>query len=104
MAFRASVIASFGEDFESQCAGDRRRLDQLHRNGVAEPIRLAGMVADQGMARLIVTVVVVANRARRTEAVGSGLRQFDEQSRAGVSADAALERRTNAIGEEIRDQ
>ena len=54
-------IAPFGEDFESQRTGDRRRLDQLHRDGIAQPVALAGVVADQRVARLVVAEVVVAD-------------------------------------------
>src|SRR6187549_1965828 len=47
IAFRHLFMAPFGHKLESQCACNRRSLDQLHRDGVAEPIGLAGVVADQ---------------------------------------------------------
>src|SRR4051794_38893284 len=78
MAFCANLIAPFGEDFESQRAGERRSLDKLHRDRIAEPVRLAGVVANQHMARLVVTVIVLANRARRHEAVRTGFVELHE--------------------------
>src|SRR4051812_525689 len=65
MALRPNLIAPFGEDFESQRAGNGRRLDQLHGDGVAQPVTFAGVIAGQRMARLIVTEIVVAQGARR---------------------------------------
>src|SRR4051794_9144212 len=59
MALRATLIAPFGDDFESQRPGHRRRLDQLHCYSVAQPVTLPGVVANQRVARLIVTEIVV---------------------------------------------
>src|SRR3954452_20878146 len=69
MALRANLIAPFGEDFESQRPGNGRRLGQLHGDGVAQPVTFAGVVADQCVARLIVTEIIVAQRAGRDEPV-----------------------------------
>ena len=85
-------------------AGDRRGLDQPHRDAIAEPVGLAAAVADQRVAVLVIAEIVVADGARRDEAVGAGVVELDEQAGAGHAGDAALERRADAIGEEMREQ
>src|SRR6185369_5891771 len=65
------LIAPFGGKLESQRAGNRRGLDQLHRHGIAEPVAFAGVVADQRVARLVIAIVIVADGACRNEAVGA---------------------------------
>src|SRR4051794_26395163 len=67
-ALRRALIAPFGQKLESQRARDRRGLDQLDGDMVAEPIALAGVVADQCVARLVIAVIVVADGACRNEA------------------------------------
>src|SRR4051812_40986067 len=67
-AFRRFLIAPFGQKLESQRARDRRRLDQLHGHRVAQPVALAGMVADQRVAWLVIAEIIVADRARGNEA------------------------------------
>src|SRR4051812_9068152 len=104
MALLTSLIAPFRQDFESQRAGNGRCLDELHRDGVAEPIRLTGMVTDQGVARLVVAVIVIADRARWHEAVGAGLSEFDEQPCTRDAADTPFKRGADPVREEVRDQ
>src|SRR6266404_3869980 len=101
---RCSVIAPFGQKLESQGTRNRGGLDQFDRHRIAQPVALAGMVPDQRMARLVVAVIVRAERARRNEAVRAGVVELDEQSRARDPADAARESRADAVGEEMRDQ
>ena len=52
----------------------------------------------------LIAVIVVAEGARRDEAVGAGLVELHEQAGARDAADAALEDRADAVGEEMRDQ
>ena len=88
----APVIAAFGQKLEAQRAGDRRRLDQLDRDAVAEPVasRRCGR-RPCACAVLVVAEVLVADGARRDEAVGAGVVELDEQAGAGDAGDAALE-------------
>src|SRR4051812_22222126 len=104
MALRANVIAPFGEDFESQRPGNRRRLDQLHGDGVAQPITFAGVVAGERVARLVVAEIVVADSACRYEPVRASLGELHEQTGARDAADTPLETCADAVAEEIRDQ
>ena len=53
---------------------------------------------------LLVAEIFGADGARRHEAVGAGLVQFDEQAGAGDAGDAAVEGGADAVGEEMRDQ
>src|SRR4051794_26268734 len=94
----SGLDASAGQQLEPQRAGDRRRLDQAHRDAIAEPPGLAGAVADQRVFGLVVAEKIVADGACRDEAVGAGLVELDEQAGAGRTADAALEGRADAVG------
>src|ERR1044072_8140506 len=73
IAFRHLFMAPFGHKLESQGSRNGGALDQLPGAGAAEPVGLAGVVADQRVARLVIAVVVVADRARRGAAIGAGL-------------------------------
>ena len=55
---------------ETQGSGNRRRLDELHGNRIAEPVRDGA--ADKGAAGLVKAEIFVADGARRDETVGSG--------------------------------
>src|SRR5207245_1497617 len=89
---------------EAQRARDRRRLDEADCDAVAEPMRLAGAIADQRMLVLLVAEIIVAERARRNEPVGAGLVELDEEAGARRAADMALEGGADAVGEEMRDE
>src|SRR5690349_3512865 len=97
-------IAARGKKFESQRACDRRGFDQPHRDSIAEPVGLAAARADQGMAVLMMAEIVVADGARRDEPVGAGVIELDKKAGAGRPGDVTLERRADAIGEEMREQ
>ena len=101
---RVGRCAALGQKLEAQRAGNRRRFHQLDGDAVAEPVGLAGAVADHGVAGLVVAEIFVADGARRHEAVGAGLVQLHEQAGAGDAGDAALESGADAVGEEMRDQ
>src|SRR5215475_3568225 len=100
----AAVIAALGEKFESQRAGDRRRLHQLDGDAVAEPVRLAAAVADQRMPTLVVAEEIGADGARRDEAIGAGVVELDEQAGAGGAGNVPFEGGADAVGEEMREQ
>src|SRR5215213_7913029 len=100
----ALVDLAAGEKLEAQGAGDRGGFHQPHGNRIAQPIGFSAAVADQRMAALVEAKEFIADGARRNEAVGAGLVQLDEESRAGDAADAAFELRPDAVGEEMRDQ
>ncbi len=80
----------FRQHFEPQGSGDRCRLDEAHRDGIAEPVAFPAGIADQRMGTLVVAVIVIPQRRRRNEAVGACVGQLDEQAGAGDAADAAL--------------
>src|SRR5262245_38611010 len=87
-----AVGATLREELEAQRAGDRRRLDQAHRDRIAEPVRHAAAIADQGMAILVVAeIFVTTDGARRYEAIGAGVVELDEQPGASGAGNMALE-------------
>ena len=56
------------------------------------------------MTLFVIAEIFVADGARRHKSVGARLAQFHEQTCAGDTGNPALEGRTDAIGEEMRDQ
>src|SRR6516162_7124480 len=85
------LVASLRQQLEAQRAGNRHGFDKTHRHLVAQAVGLAGRVTDQRMGSFVITEEVIAERARRDEAVGAGLVELDEQARAGDAADMSLE-------------
>ena len=61
---------------EPQRAGDWRRFDQFDRHWIPEPIRCR--IAGEGVRRVIVAEIFIADVARRYQTVGAGLVEFDE--------------------------
>src|SRR5207302_1469760 len=92
------------EELEPQRAGQRDRLDQPHRDMVAQPVALAARAADQRMAVLVIAEILVADGARRNEAVGARVVELDEQADAGHPGDATLEGGADPISQEMRQQ
>src|SRR5262252_9596745 len=97
-------IAALGENFEAQRARDRRSLHQPHRDAIAEAISLAAACADERVSVLVIAEIVRADRARGHEAVGPGVAELDKKPGAGRPGDVPGKSRTDAIGEEMRDQ
>jgi hypothetical protein len=58
-------------ELETQGAGDRRGLDQLHGHRIAKPMGV--VMADEGAAGFVKTEILVADEARRDETVGAGV-------------------------------
>ena len=56
------------------------------------------------MTRLVVIVVLGAERADRDQPVGAGIRKLHKQAGAGDAGNPPLKRRADAVGEEMRDQ
>src|SRR5262245_6492985 len=79
----AAVIAPFAQNLKSERPCNRRSLDQLDSNRIAEAVGFAGIVADQGVARFLVAEIFGADRARRDEPVGAGIVELHEQSGPG---------------------
>src|SRR5262244_2245458 len=98
------LVAAFREQLEPQRARHRDRLHQLDRDLVAEPVGLAGRLADQRMGGLVESKIVIAERSGRDEAIGAGLVELDEQAAAHDAADAAGESRADLLAQEMRDQ
>src|SRR5437899_4644502 len=88
---RSGIAASFRQHLEAQCTGDRRRLDEAHRDCIAEPIGLCAGVADQRVGALVVAEIFLAERRRRDEAIGAGVVELDEQAGARDAADVPVE-------------
>src|SRR5262245_65406319 len=86
------VVTALGENFESQRARDRRRLDEPHGDAIAEAVGLATARANERMAVLVIAEVVGADGPRRHESVSAGVVQFDEQSGAGSSRNVTRKR------------
>jgi hypothetical protein len=61
---------------EAQRAGNRRRLDQFDRNGVAETMRCRA--ADEGASRLLKPEILLANVACRDKSVRAGFVELDK--------------------------
>ena len=73
----ASAVAAAGaalrQQLESQRARDRCSLDQAHRHAIAQPVRLAAAIADEGMAVFVIAEIFLPDGARGNEAVGAGV-------------------------------
>src|SRR4051794_34362779 len=82
--------AALAEQFETQRAGNRRRLDEPHLDAVAEPVRFAGPAADHCVVRFIEPEILVAKRGDRDETVGAGLEQPHEQTGARDAGNARV--------------
>ena len=91
------AAASLRHQFETQRARDRSRLDQLHRNRVAETVGFARALADHRVRTLVVTEVIVADRASRHEPIRSGPGELHEEPGARHARDAAFERRCDDL-------
>ena len=76
------------DDLEHQAARGGIGLDQLELQPVAQAERLAGPLADQHLAALVVAEEFLTQRADRDEAVGAGSFQRGEQAEPGDAGDA----------------
>src|ERR1700724_3275397 len=94
--------AGMAHELETQGAGDRRGLDQLHGHRIAEPMGVG--MADERAGAFVKTKIFAADKARRDEAVGAGVVELDEQAGAGDAGNMTVEGGADAIGEEMRDQ
>ena len=99
-----ALALTFGDELEPERARDRRCLDELYLDAVAEPVGLAGAIADHGVALFVVAVIVRPDRRGRHEAVGAGLGELDEQPGPGDAGDPALEGRADPVGEVMGDE
>src|SRR3954465_8173087 len=83
------VKTALRNQFKTQRAGDRRRFHQLDDHRIAQPVSLAAVLADHGVASLVEAEIFIADGARGNETVGAGVAQLAEQagaSDAGYSA------------------
>src|SRR4029077_5281885 len=60
------------DDLEQQAAGGGVRLDELQPEAIAQPVGLAGALADQDLAAFVVAEEFLAERADRDQPVGAG--------------------------------
>src|SRR5262245_41107641 len=67
---RTAAPGARRKHLETQRASAGHGLHQAHAHGVAQPVDVAGAIADQGVQGLVVAVVVV-ERGGRYEAVGT---------------------------------
>src|SRR5215468_8986222 len=79
------------DDFEQQSAGCGVGLDELEPQPIAQAERVAGALADQHLAALVVAEELLAERADGDQAVGAGAVQGGEQAKARDAGDAAGE-------------
>src|ERR1700692_2659358 len=94
--------ARMAHELETQGAGDRRGLDQLHGDRIAEPMGFG--MANECAAAFVKAEIFVADEARRNETVGAGVVELDEQAGAGDAGYMAVEGRADPVGQKVRDQ
>ena len=108
LALRETAAArnrlSFRQQLEAQRARDRLSFYQTDIDDIPQPVHGTAARADQRVAGLVIVEIFRSHRADRHEAVGAGVVEFDEQTRAGDAGDAALEGCADAVGEVMRDQ
>src|SRR5580704_1466833 len=68
--------ARMAHKLETQGARHRRGFDQFDRDRIAEPMRFR--VTDEGPASLVEAIILVADQARRNEAIGAGVVELNE--------------------------
>src|SRR5471032_2089118 len=91
------------DNVEQQSTGGDAGLDQLDREPVAQPVGLAGTLADQELAAFVVAIELLADVADRDQTVRSRTIDGDEQAEARDRADARAERRADMGRHEVRD-
>src|SRR5476651_65719 len=91
------------DNVEQQSAGGDAGLDQLDREPVAQPVGLAGALADQQLAALVVAIELLADVADRDQTVRSRTVDGDEQAEARHRADARAEGRADMARHEVGD-
>src|SRR5579862_6809992 len=87
---------------ETQCASNRRRLDQLDADRIAEPVDFG--MTDKRAAAFVKAKIFIADGAGRNETVGAGLIELDEQTGAGDAGNMPAECRADAISQKMRNQ
>src|SRR5476651_1636204 len=99
------TLDPFGDvdNVEQQSTGGDAGLDQLDREPVAQPVGLAGALADQQLAAFVVTIEFLADVADRDQTVRSRTVDGDEQAEARHRADACAEGRTDVARHEVGD-
>ena len=61
------------QQFEAEGAGERRGFDKLDRHNIAQPVHLTSARADQRVARVVMTEIVVAEHGGRDKSIGAGV-------------------------------
>ena len=89
------------DKLKSERAGDRRRLDELHRDRIAEPVPHSA--ADKRAAGFVEAEILVADGAGRDKAVGAGLVELDKQAGTRDAGNVSIEGRADAVGQKMRD-
>ena len=87
---------------KSQRPGNRRGLDKLDSDRVAEPVCFR--MADERATRLVETEIFVADGTCRDKTIGAGLVELNEQAGTGYAGNVPIEDGANAVGQEMRDQ
>ena len=88
-AGKFQIEAAFAEELEAQRAGGRDALRPANLDPVAQPVGLAGALADQRMVAFGIDVIVAADGGGGDEAVRAVPVQLDEQAGAGDAGNAA---------------
>src|SRR5476649_2239789 len=99
------TLDPFGDvdDVEQQSTGGDTGLDQLDLEPVAQPVGLAGALADQQLAALVVAIELLADVADRDQTVRSRTVDGDEQAEARHRADARAEGRADMARHKVGD-
>jgi hypothetical protein len=87
---------------ETQCAGNRRCLNQFDGHRIAKPV--GSRIADERAARFVKAEIFIADVARWNKAVRASFVEFDEQAGAGDSRNMSIEYGADPIGKEMCDQ
>src|SRR5207302_10557358 len=96
--------APLGLKLEPQRAGHKGWFDVADGTAIAQPLRFAAALGPQRMSVLMVAKILITDGACRNEAVGAGLVELDEQSGARDPGNVTFERRTDPIGQKMREQ
>src|SRR5476649_2899183 len=99
------TLDPFGDvdNVEQQSTGCDAGLDQLDLEPVSQPVGLAGALADQQLAALVVAIELLADVADRDQSVRSRAVDGDEQAEARDRADTRAKGRADVARHEVGD-
>src|SRR5690606_21204091 len=96
---RDMATLALGQHLESKCSCRWDRLDQAHKNFVAQPVGLAAAAADERVLLLHQMIEVADHRGCGDEPICPGVLEPYEEAEARDTRDASLELGTDPIGQ-----